>query len=88
MTVRLHIERLVIDVPGIADSGGAKVRAALEAELHRRVSDAAASSGQWRSELIPALRLPAPGPIERLAARELGQVAAALLSEGLASCRL
>ena len=81
MTVRLHIERLVLDGFAVTGAEGACVRAALESELIERL--AAEPPASWADLAVPTLtfepiKLPEqPGP------GRLGRAAGAALHGGL-----
>lgn len=81
MTVRLHIERLVIDGAAGTRAEAAKVQEALAAELLARLS--AIPPRDWVSSALPAVTLePIPlGPNAN--AEQLGRQAGSALFDGL-----
>ena len=80
MTIRLHIERLVIDDPDIGRADAERLLAALEAELGRRFARSRPESAQSYS--MPALALGVRLP-EGTGSDGLGREAGAALHKGL-----
>jgi len=81
MTVRLHIDRLVVEGLGLSGADAPRLRAALEAELSARL--AADESARWSGRAVPALP---PGEVALApgaGAETIGRQVAAALHAGL-----
>jgi hypothetical protein len=81
MTVRLHIERLVVDGFELSPAGIRRLRAALEAELGER--PAAEAADDWKSFAVPALALNGLRIAELTDAEDIGRGIAFALHGGL-----
>jgi hypothetical protein len=83
MTVRLHIERLVVEGLDLTRAEAARVGAALEAELTERL--AGMPPGSWSDRAMPVLTA-APMTVPHQPGPEpLGRAAGAALHRGLSS---
>jgi hypothetical protein len=56
MNIQLHIERLVLDGLPLGPGGGARVQAAVEAELARLLSEGGVADGWLAGGVMPEVR--------------------------------
>lgn len=81
MTVRLHIERLVVEGAVVTRAEADRLRAALETELSERLSQCPPES--WTGLAVPALTLEPIAFSQPANFQELGRGAGAALLKGL-----
>jgi hypothetical protein len=81
VTVRLHIERLVVEGFDLSGAGADKVRAALEAELSAQILEAAGEP--WTGLAAPVLRFELAELPGGASPEQLGCQAGAALCAGL-----
>lgn len=81
MTVRLHIERLVVDGLELDRADGARLAAALETKLGEHLS--AHSAADWSSFAVPALPLDGFTAAGQGGVEDLGCRIADIIHQGL-----
>ena len=58
MTIRVHIERLVLDGLPLTQAQGAQVREAVESELAHRLAEGGLATGLAQGGAVPSVRAP------------------------------